>query len=219
MNLVLLLTSTACEKVLDVDLNETDPKIVIEAVVTNTDYAWVKLSWTTNYYDTALPEKINNAIVVVSDNEGNMDTLDLLDKGFYKSSRIKGVEGRIYFLTVQVDGKEYKSQSLLPGLAPIDSLSYQYYPGGDLLHEEGYYPTIYFKDPKNSEDYYMLVYYKNNKLLNKPTDLQVTDDKNLQELIAGYEVFYPLQLKDTFKLQLNSITKEAFIFIETCLRS
>ena len=55
--LFLIFASGGCEKILDVDLNEIAPKVVIERMVSDNELAWDKLSKTSNFYDTSVSQK------------------------------------------------------------------------------------------------------------------------------------------------------------------
>ena len=212
--LLVLLTMTGCEEVLHMDLNETAPKIVIEGLMTDKDPVWVKISKTQDFYDTADFQAINTALITVKDDLGNIDTLNFKGHGLYGSDRFIGKAGRNYYLFVQAEGKEYHAQSYLPPLLPLDSVTYKKYAVFDGIHEEGYYPALYFKDPPESKNYYLLVYYKNSKLLNKRNDLQVADDEGLQQNIMGYEIPYVLQPLDTFTIKMFSMSKEVYQFYD-----
>ena len=79
--IIYILLLSACEKVVYIDLNTSDPKLVVEANITDSKYGQgyylnaVKLSRTVNYYDGNVFPAVNNASVFISDDLGNIDTL------------------------------------------------------------------------------------------------------------------------------------------------
>ena len=115
---------SSCEKVVSIDLNEANPQIVIEGNITDTKgQNTVLLSKTGNYFQPSLYfPPVANAVVVISDNLGNIDTLKTNSAGVYQSSKISGVAGRTYFLKVIAEGKEYDATSTMQQKVTIDSL-------------------------------------------------------------------------------------------------
>src|SRR5512135_2176424 len=94
----LALAHCSCEKVVTIDLNQSNPQMVIEGVVTDQKgpYA-VFLSRTGDYFVPSLSfPPVSNALVIISDNLGDRDTLREVTSGRYISSTTEGVPGRTY---------------------------------------------------------------------------------------------------------------------------
>ena len=71
-----LIALSSCTKVIDVDLNDVDPKFVLEANYTAEDSTVrVQLSLTSSYFDNDPATTINNLIVVITDHLGNPQTV------------------------------------------------------------------------------------------------------------------------------------------------
>src|SRR5436190_4841447 len=67
----------SCEKPIILDVNQVNSKIIIEGQVTNKPgHQYVKVSRSGGFYDTGNSARITNAIVTVSDNEGNIFPFD-----------------------------------------------------------------------------------------------------------------------------------------------
>lgn len=125
------LSLASCTKVIDVDLNTADPKYVIEGFVTKGETVHqVKITRTLNFDETVAFPTVDNAIVVISDNAGNSETLTLASPGIYKTSSLLGVEGRTYTITVTVDGKVFTATSYLPTEVSLDGLNVIVFPFG-----------------------------------------------------------------------------------------
>lgn len=114
----------SCQKVIDLDLNTADPKYVIEGIVTKGETVHrVKITRTLNFDENKPFPTVDNAVVVISDNSGNAETLTLVAPGIYETSALLGVEGRTYTITVTVDNKVFTAQSTLPQEVVLDGLS------------------------------------------------------------------------------------------------
>jgi len=204
----------SCEEVLNVDLNEANPNVVIEGLITDHPGPYiVKVTMTGDYYKNQTPPAVSNALVIISDNTGSLDTLIQTSPGIYSTKTIAGVKQRTYTLTVNINGNIYTATSTLPDLYPVDSLRYTYYPKRDLFHREGYYPLAYSQEPQNTENYYMWKFFRNDTLLNSlRNDIWIADDKVVKGNIQGLEFPYVYQKFDTASVKVFSITKEAFDF-------
>lgn len=154
--LSLSLGAFSCEKIVSIDLNNAAPQLVIEGVVTDQSgpYA-VTLSKTGDYFTPSLTfPPVAHALVVISDNTGNVDTLREDTSGTYVSSSLKGVPGRTYALKVIADGKEYDAESAMPQKVMIDSL--YAVPFREFDGDRGYYVYVDFRDPPSPGNYYRL---------------------------------------------------------------
>ena len=91
----------ACEKVIDIDLNDVEPKIVVEANIDDIEGPYqVKLTKTVNYNQSNMFPTVSDAVVTLSDSEGNTEVLVESVPGIYVSTLIEGVPGRTYTLDI-----------------------------------------------------------------------------------------------------------------------
>jgi hypothetical protein len=161
--LVFLTIVTACEKVIDLDLNSASPKFVIEGHVTNGPGPYlVKVTKTRNFSDDNNFEGITNAFIMISDNQGNRDTLVQTQPGRYYTTTLAGVPGRTYFLEVRIENETYAAQSTMPIQVPLDSVRVNDFVAlGNTLKVT----HAYFRDPAGVKNYYRHVLYHNQKLI------------------------------------------------------
>ena len=61
--LLVLLAATGCEKTVDFDLNENEPKLVVEATIENGQAPMVVLSQSLNYFSTIDPQLLASSFV------------------------------------------------------------------------------------------------------------------------------------------------------------
>ena len=81
--ILLIVFTTSCEDVIDVNLNTAEPKLVIDASInwfkgTIGNEQQIKLSLTAPYFNTSVPPA-NGAIVSVSDSNSN--TFNFIEEG------------------------------------------------------------------------------------------------------------------------------------------
>lgn len=217
--LLALFSFISCEKEIEVDLNSSDPKIVIEALVELDSLATVKITRSQNYNQEGGFPLVDSAIVTISDNVGNVEVLKQNNKGLYTAKTIKGIEGYTYKLDVNVEGKNYASTSTMPKIVKIDSL-YMY----NVPAIKAVYPMIEFQDIPGEKNYYKTVLLINGKRMKMALD--VTDDEDrdgysisfLQTYDKDYNDDQDIMQGDTITVYLQCIDKGAYTYFESLSR-
>lgn len=161
LGLVLALTLSACTDVIEIDLNSSNPKFVIEGKITNrVGDCEVKITKTTDFFNPDFPPPVHDAEVFIYDNLG--DTLALLETfpGVYTHATGTAVTGRTYILSIKAEGESFSAQSVMPALVPLDSISQQLAirqtPGKD----PNYNLMAHFKDPEGTGNRYRMRVFK-----------------------------------------------------------
>ncbi len=118
---------TSCKKVIQLDLSNNADKLIIEGNITNQAGPYiVKLTKSVNFNDPNTFPPITGALVIISDNLNQRDTLKYSGNGNYTTNKLIGVEGRTYSLSVVAEGKNYSAQSTMPTKVNLDSLRLVY---------------------------------------------------------------------------------------------
>jgi hypothetical protein len=197
----LVITTISCEKVIDLNLKNESQKYVIEAIVNKDSIVnYVKITKTIDFDKNSSYPTVDNAIVVISDNEGNNETLTLVSPGLYKTSSLLGVVGRTYNLVVTIDGQVFSSKSTMPIDVPIDTVSLQEFSFGPIPN---YFPIVERIDTKDVKNYYAFNLYKNNKRIDGIylQDDQFNDGVNVLQPIFGGDCTN----KDTLRIEMACI--------------
>lgn len=128
---ILAISAVSCTKVIDIDLNEEDQKIVIEGTVLEGDTTHrVHITKTLNFDQSEAYPVVDNAVVTVVDNLGNTGTFTSVGNGWYELTSYPGVPGRTYVLNVVSDGKTYTASSKMPDILTMDFIDVTYLPFG-----------------------------------------------------------------------------------------
>lgn len=159
---MVLLTLCGCEDVIDLNLSSVEPRIVIEGVVDTPDQiherCYFYITRTTDFYDPTVVEGVSGALVVVTNDQGQADTLvgQSNDYGLYIRPVVRLFKPRMnYTAVVTVEGQEYTAFATMPEYTPIDSIGFEYQSGGGygIYTDEGYRLHVYFRDQPDSDDY------------------------------------------------------------------
>ncbi len=115
---------SSCEKVIDLNLDGTESKIVIESIFTdiNTRHA-VSISKTVNFDESNTKIPVTGAVVLIKEENGPTLTFTEPTPGNYTSIRYKGIPGKKYTLSVTYEGKTYSATSIMPITVPIKSIN------------------------------------------------------------------------------------------------
>lgn len=212
IGLVLLVSMSACVKVIDADLEDSERKVVIRGLITNEPGPYfVKVNRTASFYGTESFPNIDNATVVLSDDLGNNETLTSIGNGMYSTNTFpQGAVGRTYTLTVTADGKTYTAQDRLYSVSSLDTLYYEFHTVGGTYFEEGNYIYTSLIDPPNEMNYYLFNFYRNDTLVNEPNQIFALDDRFLAQNINDIEGPVVYGSQQWAKVELLSLSPEIY---------
>ncbi len=122
-----LLPVAACKKVINVNLNDAAPQIVITGDVTNAAGPYiVTISKTVNFSASNVFPPVQGAQVIITGTDGTADSLVETTPGSYATTRSwTGKTGISYTLSVTSGGQHYSAVSTMPAQVPLDSVSFQ----------------------------------------------------------------------------------------------
>src|SRR5690554_1702602 len=122
LSFVIVLTS--CQKVIDIDVSDTEPKLVIEALYDAvTQKVSVNISKTVNVFSaTNSFPAVNGATVKIIDENNLSLTLNEEGEGRYTLENYAPIYNSLYKLQVLVEGVIYEAQDSLVSVVPLDSL-------------------------------------------------------------------------------------------------
>ncbi|MEM1321571.1 MAG: DUF4249 domain-containing protein [Bacteroidota bacterium] len=165
----------SCEKIIDVDLKDTPSQIIIEAPLkVGTHDFVVSITKSTDYFGAEPQDIVENAVVILTDDNGNATNVPYVVNGQYITS-VTAEAGRTYQLEVSVEGATYEATSFLPERIEIVELITDFQTAG-IVDDEGYELSIRYNDPANVPNYYRVVHTLNGVLQNETSDLQVMND-------------------------------------------
>ncbi len=211
--LILLLVSSACEDVVELDLNNADARLVIDAHIElaedGTTTTFVKLNRTAGFYVEQNPI-VEDATVYITDSNGQRYDVLYNGDGIYRTSLLSVMDGVDYTLTIEDGGNTYSSTEQLVATVPlieVEQLTVSGF-GDDLLRL-----TAFYNDPAGMGDYYLFEYIDE---FNEQVD--VTDD----EFVDGNRAPTIFFLEDfeigmNARIRIKGINERCFNFYDTLL--
>ena len=115
-----------CEDVIELDLNEAEPRLVIEASInwfkdTSGNEQAIKLSLSAPFFEDEVPPA-NNATVRITDANNNSFTfIEDANTGIYRNTNFLPVLDQIYYLEIVYNNQTYRANERLTSVVPIDN--------------------------------------------------------------------------------------------------
>ncbi len=212
--LSLLAAFSACKKVINVNLNSTNPLYVVQGNVTNQPGPYVvNITKSINFDQDNVFPTVSGAIVVITDiTAGQVDTLAEATPGNYNTHIITGIPGHTYKLYVNAANNIFTASSTMPALVTLDSLYTQPSPFG------GNHPQLVpkYTDPTLvgvNYHYYHFMEYKNDT---ESSNVLVRNDA----LINGQVIKQPiggdgLSPGDSVALYMECIDSGVYVYYST----
>jgi hypothetical protein len=143
--------------------------------------------------------------------------------GFYKTTKIKGIPGHTYALTIKWQDKEYHAETYMPPVPALDSVQFKF-TQGEIGKSNYNIPLIYFKEPQNERNYYL---FKTQAVYGWP--YSILNDEYLKSYVNGLDVCkgvtpdywvtnYPYDFIDSYFIEMHSITKEAYEYYKALIQ-
>ena len=223
-----------CEDVIQVDVVNKSPKIVVDAFVNNTlDTQTIKLTRSIGYFDSTGSEPaITQAQVAVVDQSTSFPKLFVFNhtaNGKYQflPNPVTGDTfsiGHDYALLVVIGSDTLVSFSTLNPTTTIDSLQLVDVEGnGPPINTTGKYVELMAKDRKGPGDFYWIKTFRNDSFLNNISQLNISADMgNTSRGQDGDLFIYPVRYNgvndfsrsfktgETVRIEIHSINAIAF---------
>ena len=160
---VAALVNSSCTEKINLKLKNSTPQLTIEGNVSDKPgpyYVILTKSklYTENNSFTGLP----SAVVVISDDAGNSDTLTEPIAGLYQTNSIQGTIGRTYHIQVTSEGTTYESYCKMPQPVDIDSIVLS--TETDFKGKVKNKADILVQDPAGIPNFYRVISYLNSDM-------------------------------------------------------
>jgi hypothetical protein len=217
-SILFVLILSGCQKVINVDLNNASPHIVIEGVITDEPGPYsVKISESGSYFNQPDLPSVTGAEVIIADDTGISDTLKEATPGIYITTKIKGVPGRTYNLKVISGNIDYSGTSTMFSHVGIDSLglsksqNQHFNLGGESGNDLNIELDCYFRDPFE-KNFYRIKVFTDDTTSNE--FYRLFDDQYTNGLHVGLRVTHA-NANHTYRIELLSLDKVTFSYYRT----
>jgi len=235
---------TSCEKAVSFDLEESPPKIVVEATIETNQPPFVILSKSQNFFAQITPDIlansfVRNAEVYVSNGTVTHKLKEYstpLTNGytfyFYSidtsnlSTAFVGKTNTQYSLRVVAEGKEYTASTMIPAITRrIDSLFWKQAPGSNdsnkvalmvrATDQAGYGDYIRYFTKRNREDFYPAFNSVYDDQIIDGTSYEVEVERGVDRTQDLPDDYTLFEKGDTVTMKLCQINKATYDFWRT----
>ena len=216
--LVTIIVFSGCQKVINVDLNEAAPRIVIEGLINDRPGPYtVTISKSGSYFNQPVLESVTGAKVIITDSNDATDSLKEVSSGVYITSKIRGIPGKTYTLKVISEDQEYDGSSTILNHVNIDSLTLvrdlnqRFDFGGNPQKDSHYDIHCFFRDPIE-KNFYRILVYKNDSINTESYRLyddQYTNGEETELRVSN------AQPGNTYRVELLSLDQQTYGYYRT----
>ena len=199
--------NSSCTEKIDLNLKNSTPQLTIEGDLSDKPGPYYVILTKSRLYDednsfTGLP----SALVIISDDAGNTDTLTKPIAGLYITNSIQGTIGRTYKLSVTAEGTTYESYCKMQPPVDIDSI---------LLSTETDFEgkvkakaDIEVRDPAGVLNFYRVISYLNGDM---SSGFEVNRDRLWDGKLRSFDVPHSdFKSGDTLQVDLLSLDEPAY---------
>jgi len=204
---------SSCEDVIDVDLNTSEPRLVIEANILlledQTSIATVKLTTTAPFFDNQIPH-VDDASVLITDEFGTIYPFTYSSEGVYEAQIIPQININ-YTLQILYKNETYTATEKLYTVTPLEFVE-QKNDGG--FTGEDIELKAFFTDPEGQENFYFF-----EGLSIKGDNFDVFDDEFFDgNTIFGFYLVEDLSSGDIVTFNLYGVNQQFYNFMYVLLQ-
>ncbi len=205
----LLLFFASCEEVVEVDLEESEPRLVIEASIvwykgTSGNQQSIELSETSPFYEEELTPVENASVFIISENGDEFEFTNE-GEGYYVNTEFQPELNQSYELEINYEGQLYRASETLIPVSPIDYVE-QTESGG--FSGEDIEIKAYYTDPVEEENYYLF------KFRNDGVNLEFYEDEFTNgNQIFGYFSNEDIETNDVIGIEIQGISKRYYEYL------
>lgn len=196
------LLMASCEKVIEIDLNSSNPILAADGKMELDSTAWIKLSYTTDYFDIETPIYLEDATVIISNSKDESEVLVYEGEGMYIGQTMRGEANETYTISIEDELDIFMASAELYGPPEIIELSFAesffFNPHSGKI---SYSPTIKFVDDPAVKNYYMVKIWKNDTIIStrytsfEDTFFNINDTISYSPFAANFDLYDEIVVK------------------------
>lgn len=214
----LIILFSSCEDVIEIELNEAPPRLVIDAGInwfknTSGNQQSIRLSLTAPFFDENVPPA-NDAIVFITDSNGNIfNFIEVGETGIYNNSNFNPRIDETYSLNINYNNEIYVATETLKSVVPIDFVEQR--DDGGFLGDDIELKALY-TDPANIENFYFFEFITD--ISSIPT-LEVYEDRFTDgNQIFGFFTEEDIDVGDEVTIRNYGVSERFYDFMFTLLQ-
>ena len=213
LSLGILISFASCEKVIDVKLNTSASKLVIEGMITDQlGVQTITVTESVPYTNSNVYPPVTGAQVVVTDDDNHTWTFTETKPGIYTYPSLKAETSHKYTMKVVAKNTTYTASSTMPSLVKLDTLSIKIitFGGDDIKTVEAH-----FRDPADQVNQYRWIMKVNGvqiKTVYADNDRLTNGNEVTETLFYDDDLNEKLKTGDVAEVEMQCIDKDVFTY-------
>ena len=206
--LLIVVIFFSCRQIITLNLQSTPSQLVVEALLSDSDNS-ITLTRSLNFYDTSSFSNVDGATVYILNSQSDTFYFKQDSLGIYKNSILKGIPRQTYFLYIQSNNQTVTASCTMPDKVNLDSILITKL---SFITSVSYFIQPKYTDPDTPGNYYQFRFQKNDSISNAiivRNDNTNNGGDNAQPIGSVDS----LKLGDTINVELRSITKPVFVYL------
>lgn len=211
-----------CQKVVRLDLQDSERKLVVEAMLIADSTAGgpvqtFNLKTTSNFYQQG-QDPVQTARVILESPGGGRDTMTYDAGGDYRLLDFQPVAYETYGLRIEIEDETYSSGIIFPEAVEIDSVLYEV----DVTNTNLGLAAMAFHDPPGIPNYYRIRHYRNGDPTPRQYNLLSDEDPDKDDggyLAALIYLGTGFASGDTVVMELQSLDEGSYHFFKDLNKS
>lgn len=203
----------SCEDVIDVDLNTTPPKLVIDASInwvkgTSGSDQSIRLTLTAPYFDLTVPPATGAQVSIRNSNNDTFEFTEESNSGIYRNNTFLPEIDETYSLEIIYQNETYTAVETLKSVVDIEYVEQNNEGGfsGDETEIKAFYT-----DPANVENYYFFEFTTNIPVI---PSLEVYDDEfNDGNQIFGFYTEEDLTTGNIVDIKIHGVSERFYEYM------
>lgn len=211
--LLLILVISSCEDTIELNLNNAEPRLVIDASInwqkgTIGNEQAIKLSLTAPFFNEIIPPVNGAEVTVVDSNNTSFIFLEDGTTGIYRNDNFIPVLNESYTLNITYNNETYTATETMKSVVPIDFVE-QNNEGGFSGEETEL--KAYYTDPANEANFYFFEFISNIPVI---PSLEVYEDEFTDgNQIFGFYTEEELEAGDEVTIRNYGISQQFFNYM------
>lgn len=207
--LLLIITGTSCEDVVNIPLEESEPRLVVEASILSYKDSediiqQIRLTETAPFYDKIIPPVENASVKIISEEGMEYEFVHTSD-GYYINENLTPSIGETYELEIIYNDEVYTATETMMAVTDIDFVEQTATGGfaGDEIEVK-----VFYTDPANEPNYYLFI-FRNDKISLEIYEDEFTDGNQ----IFGYYSNEDIEPGDLVDIEMYGISKSYYEYL------
>ncbi len=206
---MLIFTTYSCEEVVDIDLEESEPRLIIEASIvwlkgTDGNNQTIRISKTSGFYEEGTTG-VEDARVKITAENGEIFEFNSGEDGIYLNMNFHPELNKTYELEVIYQEEVYTATETFIPVTDIDYIEQNEsggFSGNDIEIK------AYYTDPADEENYYLF------KFENEDINFEIYEDEFTNgNQIFGYYSTEDIEAGDFIDIQIEGISKSYYEYL------